>query len=158
MIGLHYLWYKKFPHSRFHLFNDNAEWLNMDKAGHATTAYNISALQYNTMRWCGINNNRSAWIGGLTALGFQTVIEIFDGFSQKWGFSTGDMLANIVIGIVWKGSPHPIPIPCQKPKFDQLFCLSVLSEFKGSTSNEERPLRFTFATICSILCVQMDQL
>ena len=70
----------------------------------------------------------------------------------------GDMLANIVIGIVWKGSPHPIPIPCQKPKFDQLFCLSVLSEFKGSTSNEERPLRFTFATICSILCVQMDQL
>lgn len=95
MIGLHYLWYKKFPHSRFHLFNDNSEWLNMDKAGHATTAYNISAVQYNAMRWCGLSNNRSSWIGGLTALGFQTVIEIFDGFSQKWGFSTGDMLANI---------------------------------------------------------------
>ena len=95
MIGLHYLWYKKFPHSRFHLFNDNNEWLNMDKAGHATTAYNICAFQYNTMQWCGLNNNRSNWIAGLTALGFQTIIEIFDGFSQKWGFSKGDMLANI---------------------------------------------------------------
>ena len=96
MIGLHYLWYKKFPHSRFHFFNDNSEWLNMDKVGHATTAYNISAIQYDAMRWCGVGNNRSAWIGGLTALGFQTIIEIFDGFSQKWGFSKGDMLANII--------------------------------------------------------------
>ncbi len=26
-IALHYLWYKKFPKSRFHLFNDNAEWV-----------------------------------------------------------------------------------------------------------------------------------
>ena len=47
------------------------------------------------MRWCGLSNNHSGWIGGLTALGFQTIIEIFDGFSQKWGFSTGDMLANM---------------------------------------------------------------
>jgi hypothetical protein len=28
-------------------------------------------------------------------MGFQTIIEIFDGFSQKWGFSLTDMLANI---------------------------------------------------------------
>ena len=96
LIGLHYLWYKKFAHSRFHFFNDNSEWLNMDKAGHATTAYNISAIQYDAMRWCGLGNNHSIWIGGLTALGFQTIIEIFDGFSQKWGFSKGDMLANII--------------------------------------------------------------
>ncbi|HVZ98292.1 MAG TPA: hypothetical protein VG847_15520, partial [Chitinophagaceae bacterium] len=33
-LGLQYLWYKKFPHSRFHFFNDNNEWLNMDKIGH----------------------------------------------------------------------------------------------------------------------------
>ena len=95
MVGLHYLWYKKFPHSRFHLFNDNNEWLNMDKAGHATTAYNFCAIQYSTMRWCGLNNRQSNLVGGLTAVGFQTIVEIFDGFSQKWGFSTGDMLANI---------------------------------------------------------------
>ena len=29
-LWLNYLWYKKFPHSKFHFFNDNDEWLNMD--------------------------------------------------------------------------------------------------------------------------------
>ncbi len=94
-IALHFLWYKKFPKSRFHLFNDNAEWLHMDKIGHATTAYNFSAIQYDMMRWSGVNNKNAAWIGGLTAVGLQTMIEIFDGFSAEWGFSKGDMLANI---------------------------------------------------------------
>ena len=96
MVGLHYLWYKKFPRSRFHLFNDNAEWLYMDKIGHAATAYNVSGIQYDMMRWSGVDNKKAAWIGGLTALGIQTIVEIFDGYSQKWGFSKGDMLANIL--------------------------------------------------------------
>ncbi len=96
LIGLNYLWYKKFPHSRFHFFNDGKEWLNMDKAGHATTAYNMSTLQYNMMRWSGVKNNTAIWVGGLTALGFQTIIEILDGYSTKWGFSVTDMLANIL--------------------------------------------------------------
>ncbi len=96
IIGLHYLWYKKFPHSRFHFFNDSKEWLNMDKMGHATTAYNLCAIQYNMMQWGGLSNNRSTWIGGLTAMGLQSIIEIFDGFSQKWGFSKTDMLANLI--------------------------------------------------------------
>ena len=103
MIGLHYLWYKKFPKSRFHLFNDNSEWLSMDKVGHAATAYNVSGFQYDMMRWSGVNNRGAAWIGGLTALGMQTIVEVFDGFSQKWGFSTGDMLANIAGSALFVG-------------------------------------------------------
>lgn len=95
MIGLHYLWYKKFPRSRFHLFNDNAEWMHMDKIGHATTAYNLSGIQYDLMQWAGVKRQTAAWVGGLTALGIQTIIEIFDGYSTHWGFSKGDMLANI---------------------------------------------------------------
>lgn len=94
-IGLQYLWYKKFPRSRFHFFNDNNEWLNMDKIGHATSAYNIAAIQYNMMRWSGVNKSSSIWIAGGTALAYMSLIEIFDGFSTKWGFSKGDMLANI---------------------------------------------------------------
>src|ERR1700741_4392631 len=50
-LWLNYLWYKKFPHSKFHFFNDNAEWLNMDKMGHATTAYNIAAIQSDLLHW-----------------------------------------------------------------------------------------------------------
>ncbi|MEO7314352.1 MAG: DUF2279 domain-containing protein [Ginsengibacter sp.] len=94
-IGLQYLWYKKFPRSRFHFFNDNDEWLNMDKVGHATAAYNIAAIQYNLMRWSGVNKHSSIWIAGGTALAYMSLIEISDGFSKEWGFSPGDMFANI---------------------------------------------------------------
>jgi uncharacterized protein YfiM (DUF2279 family) len=94
-IGLNYLWYKKFPHSRFHLFNDNNEWLGMDKVGHATTAYNIAAIESDIMHWCGVKKGPAALIGTATALGFMTMVEILDGHSAAWGFSKGDMLANI---------------------------------------------------------------
>ncbi|MBS1932603.1 MAG: DUF2279 domain-containing protein [Bacteroidetes bacterium] len=102
-IGLNYLWYKKFPHSRFHLFNDNAEWLNMDKVGHATTAYNIAAIQSDIMHWSGIKPGTSALIGTLTSLSFMTMIELLDGHSEKWGFSKGDMLANIAGCLLYEG-------------------------------------------------------
>src|SRR5665213_1512068 len=69
-IGLQYLWYKKYPKSRFHFFNDNNEWLQMDKVGHATSAYNIAAVQYNLMRWSGVRTNSSIWIAGATALAY----------------------------------------------------------------------------------------
>jgi len=34
LIALNAAWYAKFPRSGFHFFNDNAEWLQVDKAGH----------------------------------------------------------------------------------------------------------------------------
>ena len=67
----------------------------MDKVGHATTAYNISAFQYNLMRWSGVKKSSSILIAGATGLAYMSMIEIFDGFSSQWGFSKGDMLANI---------------------------------------------------------------
>lgn len=94
--GLYYLWYRKHPRSHFHFFNDNREWLQIDKVGHVTTAYNISAIQYDIMRWCGVRNDASIAIGALTGLGYMSIIEILDGFSSKWGFSKGDMAANII--------------------------------------------------------------
>src|ERR1700733_13513679 len=94
-IGLNFLWYKKFPHSRFHYFNDNDEWLNMDKVGHATPAYNIAAIQGDLLRWGGVRPGTSSLMGTLTGLGFMTMIEVMDGHSEKWGFSKGDMLANL---------------------------------------------------------------
>jgi hypothetical protein len=102
-IGLEYLWYKKFPKSKFHFFNDNAEWLNMDKVGHATTVYNIAAFQYNLMRWSGVNKNSSTWVAGATGIAYLTMIEILDGFSTKWGFSPGDMMANITGSLIFTG-------------------------------------------------------
>lgn len=92
--ALYFLWYKGFKHSRFHFFDDNSEWLNMDKAGHATSAYNIAAGQYDLLRWSGVDNKKASIAAGLSALGYMSIIEVLDGFSAKWGFSKGDMLAN----------------------------------------------------------------
>lgn len=94
-VGLYYLWYKKFPKSRFHFFNDNNEWLQMDKVGHMTTAYNIGVIQNDLMRWCGLKKDPSIVIGAITGLTYMSIIEVMDGFSSNWGFSKGDMLANI---------------------------------------------------------------
>ena len=94
-IGLYALWYKKFPRSRFHLHNDNREWLQVDKIGHATTAYTIAAMQHDLMRWSGVKPAPAITTAALTSLAYLSIIEVMDGFSRDWGFSTGDMLANI---------------------------------------------------------------
>lgn len=74
----------------------------MDKMGHANAAYNIGRGYYDLMRWSGVNNNQSAWIGGAVGLVFLTSIELFDGFSNGWGFSWGDMAANMAgAGLFW---------------------------------------------------------
>ncbi len=94
-VGLYYLWYKKFPKSRFHFINDNREWFQIDKMGHATTAYNISVMQHDLLRWSGVKPNQAIIGGALTSLAFLSIVEVMDGFSNGWGFSKGDLLANI---------------------------------------------------------------
>ncbi len=94
MYLLNKLWYKKFPKRKFHFFNDNAEWMLQDKAGHATTAYNLSAISSNALRCAGYSPEQSAVAGSATGFAFLSLIELLDGFSSGWGFSPGDMLAN----------------------------------------------------------------
>lgn len=86
-------WYKK--KMPFHTFNDNREWLQMDKVGHAATAYCMSRGGYELMRWSGVDERASILTGGLLALLFQTTLEVYDGHAEGWGFSKGDMVANV---------------------------------------------------------------
>lgn len=94
LIGLNELWYKDYPRSGFHFFNDNASWLQMDKAGHGLTSYQLGRYGYEVMKWAGTSEKSAIWIGGNFGLLFLTSIEVMDGFSEEWGFSTGDALAN----------------------------------------------------------------
>jgi hypothetical protein len=96
LAGLYFLWYNNYPQSSFHFFNDNNEWLQMDKCGHSTTAYYISMVGYWSYRWSGLNNKQSTWYGGLLAFSYMLNIEILDGFSSEWGFSLGDLTANTI--------------------------------------------------------------
>ena len=93
-IGLNTLWYKDFPQSNFHFFNDSKEWMQMDKCGHAFTSYQIGRNFYNTLQSSPSNRNRNIFLGGASGLIYLTGIEILDGKSAQWGFSKSDMIAN----------------------------------------------------------------
>jgi len=67
----------------------------MDKTGHFVTSYYLGLLGYKSLRWAGLDKNRSLIYGGSCGLIYLTSIEILDGFSEGWGFSIGDMAANI---------------------------------------------------------------
>ncbi len=92
--GLYISWYEDYPHSSFHFVNDNNEWLQMDKMGHAIAAYNIGKTGYALLRWPDVDRKKSVWYGGTLGFAYLTVVEIMDGFSQEWGASAGDIAAN----------------------------------------------------------------
>lgn len=94
MTGLYFAWYADYPQSKFHFYDDNGEWLQMDKIGHGTTSYIVGSFGYELLRDAGLDETRSIWYGGTLGLVFLTTVELFDGFSEGWGFSWGDMAAN----------------------------------------------------------------
>lgn len=94
MTGLYYLWYAGYPQSSFHFYNDNAEWLQMDKAGHTTTAYHVGLIGYEALRLAGWDEKHSLIYGGPLGFLYLTTVEILDGLSAGWGFSWGDVTAN----------------------------------------------------------------
>jgi len=94
MTGLYFAWYADYPQSKFHFYNDNGEWMQMDKIGHGTTSYIVGSFGYEMLRDAGLDETRSIWFGGTLGLAFLTTVEVFDGFSSEWGFSWGDMAAN----------------------------------------------------------------
>ena len=96
MIGLNATWYSKFPRSSFHFFNDDAEWLQVDKVGHVYTSYIEGRAAIEAWRWTGLPRKKRIWIGGLTGAAYQTIVETLDGFSSEYGWSWGDFSANIL--------------------------------------------------------------
>ncbi|HNQ12337.1 MAG TPA: DUF2279 domain-containing protein [Bacteroidia bacterium] len=94
--GMYTLWYSGFGPEPFHFFNDNDEWLYMDKVGHLYSAYALSSRGIDVMQWTGMDHKKAILIGGLYGYLYQTSIEVFDGFSPDWGFSWGDIVANTI--------------------------------------------------------------
>jgi len=94
LAGLYTIWYKNYPQTNFHFINDNKEWMQVDKVGHAYSAYIESRAGLEMWKWTGMSKNKSIWMGGLTGAAYQTTIEILDGFSAEWGWSWGDFAAN----------------------------------------------------------------
>ncbi len=92
--GLYTLWYKDYPLTSFHFFNDNNQWLQMDKVGHATTAYYLSKTFDHVAQWGGLSKKQSIIQSSIGSLLFLSSIETLDGFSPDWGASYGDIISN----------------------------------------------------------------
>ena len=95
LVGLNQLWYADYPKSKFHFINDNSEWLQMDKMGHLFSCYHISNRSANALKWAGVQKDKQLIYSAALGLTFMTTVEIFDGFSEQWGTSSGDLVANI---------------------------------------------------------------
>ncbi len=96
MAGLYSAWYKDYPQTGFHTFNDSREWLQVDKVGHLYSSYIASRGSMELWRWTGIERKKRIWIGGMSGAAYLTIIETLDGFSQKWGWSWSDFATNIL--------------------------------------------------------------
>lgn len=95
LVVLNQAWYSEYNTGRFHFFNDNGEWLQMDKAGHAYSTYQMSRLMMEAFDWAGYSKKQSLLIGGSIGSVYMTAIECMDGFSRGWGYSWGDQVANL---------------------------------------------------------------
>ncbi|MEE4260706.1 MAG: DUF2279 domain-containing protein, partial [Bacteroidales bacterium] len=94
MVGLYYIWYKDNLELPFHFIDDSKYWLQIDKVGHATTAYTLSNYAYWLLSWSNVPENKSIGYGAMMGFGAMTVIEILDGFSADYGASWTDLAAN----------------------------------------------------------------
>jgi len=106
MTVLYQTWYKNYTQTSFHWFNDNDEWLQMDKAGHAFTSFQLSHASSSIMSWAGYSKKQSILWGTFSSWFVMNSIEIFDGFSSNWGASYGDILANTAGAAMFFGQAY----------------------------------------------------
>jgi hypothetical protein len=148
MTVLYFAWYKDNLSGNFSFIDDSDYWLQVDKVGHATTAYTLSNYGYWMLRWAGVNEKKSTWYGTLMGWGSMTVIEILDGFSNEYGASASDLVANtlgcgLFLGqqLLWhdqrfrlKFSYHPTEYAQYNPsQLGENHLQRILKDYNGQT-------------------------
>jgi hypothetical protein len=115
LVGLNELWYQDSRQQSFRFFNDNAEWKQVDKLGHFYAGFYFSYGTSKALRWANVRQRKADLIGAVTGFMVLVPIEIFDGFSDAYGASSGDLLANaagsaffLTQSLLWK-EPRIIP-------------------------------------------------
>lgn len=128
MTGLGLLWYKDSDSQSFLFFNDNKQWLQMDKVGHAYTAYHLTDINFQLLKNAGMKPKKAMLYSSLSSTAMMLPIEIFDGFSSNYGASWGDALANTIGAF----------LPYQQFLFDQNYIYPKFS-FSQSPYAKLRP-------------------
>lgn len=137
LLALQQVWYKPYQSESFHFFNDGHQWLQMDKCGHAFSAYMLS--QECSSIYAKAYGSHSIWWGAGVSFAYLSALEVMDGFSSGWGFSGYDMLANgIGVGLSMSQTlflKKPFVIP--KFSFSPSSYAKLRPEVLGSTFSEQ---------------------
>ena len=102
--GFYHLWYKGYDQTSFHSFNDLEEWQYMDKVGHLCTSYHLNKFSYNLLKNNGIE--KPLLKSSIYSFTYMAGIEILDGFSEEWGFSWYDIMANGLGNVLFTWQEH----------------------------------------------------
>lgn len=145
--GIALAWYRDFPLTDFHWFNDNHEWAQVDKGGHFLGGYQGARGMIGLYKWAGLPRKKAALYGGL--IGFMSLapIEVFDGLAEKWGASWGDLAvdfagAALAFGnemlwseqrIQFKVSYHGTAYPLLRPDVFGNSYTRLLKDYNGHT-------------------------
>lgn len=66
-----------------------------DKLGHGYSFYVSTRLLKKGFEWAGHGSKQAAQLAGLSSAALSVGVEIMDGFTDKYGFSTEDMIMNL---------------------------------------------------------------
>lgn len=152
LVALNEAWYKGYPKTSFQVFDDSREWLQVDKVGHAWSAYSLGKYSSDVWQWAGLPHRKAVWVGGLSGAGYLTVIELLDAHSERWGWSWADMAANaggsglfIAQELLWKEQRIQFKFSSHRKKYeaslkaraDDLYGTSlpekILKDYNGQT-------------------------
>jgi uncharacterized protein YfiM (DUF2279 family) len=117
LVVLNDIWYKEQGKSSFHFYNDNNQWNQVDKAGHFYTAYQLSSVGKQLFRWTNMSEKKSAIWGSVMSQALMIPIEVLDGHSVEYGFSWGDIVANLLGTGVFLSQELTMGKQKVKPKF-----------------------------------------
>lgn len=139
LVGLNHLWHADYPRSNFTYVDDHLQWLQMDKAGLAFSAYHLSNFGKSSLAWSGVSRKNQLIYGAGAGFAFLSAVEVMDGYSSNWGASLGDIGANAFgVGLfvsqelLWK-EQRIVP----KFSFHTTRYASVRPEVLGNTYSEQ---------------------
>ena len=117
ILGIHFYQQDAWWSDRREPFHFSTDWgyaMQSDKLGHFFAGYFTSYIGYEALVASGVSPDVAGWFGPVLGLGFQTYVEIEDGFSP-FGFDPTDQYAN-TLGPLLFSLQHYIPV-LQNAKF-----------------------------------------
>ncbi|MDF9794860.1 uncharacterized protein YfiM (DUF2279 family) [Catalinimonas alkaloidigena] len=147
-VGLYSLWYRDQQSQSFQFFDDSPQWKQVDKLGHFYSAFQLSHLGSHAFQSVGLAERKSQWYGALAGSLMLLPVELFDGFSEAYGFSWSDVAANSLGALllplqyeVWKEvriqpkfSFHRTDFPSLRPNtLGKSWNEEILKDYNGQT-------------------------